>query len=114
MRTRMPWQWLLAFGIAGCSHNALPPRLGSVAPIQYSKLEVPAALEVISVDYEAVAYGSDYEMTGRAFLKVYGRHRRSGTLYLLIYERGTDRRDPIDVIEIVSVQVDSVVGRPPL
>lgn len=113
MPTCGPW-WLLAvLGGIGCSHyNALPPKLEPVDPVQYSRLEVPSILEVISVDFEAVASnGGDDGLRTRAFLKVYGRHRRSGALYLLIYERGTGRRDPIDVIEIASVEADTIIER---
>lgn len=111
MRVLLPWSLALALVLPACAHNALPPMLGSVEPTQYSTLEVPAILDVLSVDYEAVAYdgGSDEGVTARVFLKVYGRHRESGTLYLLIYERGTDRRDPIDVIEIVPAEVVGIV-----
>ena len=83
MPTRGPW-WLLAvLGGIGCSHyNALPPKLEPVDPVQYSRLEVPSILEVISVDFEAVASnGGDDGLRTRAFLKVYGRHRRSANPY---------------------------------
>ena len=111
MRTRIAWWSLLVLGISACGHNALPP-FKSLGPVQYSKLEVPSALEVISVDYEAVAYGGgDSQLTARSFLKVFGRHRSSGVLYLLIYERGTGRREPVDVIEIAAIEADTIIGR---
>ena len=112
MRTRGPWLLLLLGGI-GCSHfNALPPKLEPAEPVQYSTLEVPSNLEVISVDFEAVASnGGDDGLRSRAWLKVYGRHRQTRTLYLLIYERGTGRRSPIDVIEIASVEADTIIER---
>jgi hypothetical protein len=112
VRTCGPWLLLVLGGI-GCSHfNALPPKLEPAEPVQYSKLEVPSNLEVISVDFEAVASnGGDDGLRSRAWLKVYGRHRQTRTLYLLIYERGTGRRDPIDVIEIASVEADTIIER---
>ena len=113
MRTPLHFYTLLTFSVTACSFNSLPPRMNAVEPVRYSTLEVPGNLEVLSVDYDAVAYGGgDSKLTARSFLKVYGRGR-SGSLYLLIYERGTGCRDPIDVIKIQSVETDSIVPPPP-
>jgi len=102
---------LSVLSFSACNFNSLPPKMNAVEPVRYSTLEVPANLEILSVDFDAVAYGGDHtKLVARSFLKVYGRERTSGSLYLLIYERGTDRRAPLDVIQIASIETDTILG----
>ena len=61
--------------------------------------------------FEAVAFKGERTTHGRTFLKVYGRHRVTGVRYLLLYERGTERRRPIEVIELASIEDSTIVGR---
>ena len=99
----------LTFVFTGCSStiNTLPPVGGSVTPIQEVLLDIPAGLEIRSIDYSATMYpdvsgtGSGPMSTtagGRAFVQVVAMDRVSGEQVLLLYENIMERRQPIQII----------------
>ncbi len=89
--------------------NTVPAPVSPTAAIQYYDLEVPADLEIKSVDFSATTF-SDVSGTastissnvgGRAFVKVYAAHRTTGEQYLLLYEDIAHRRRPVQVIRFL-------------
>jgi hypothetical protein len=87
--------------------NTLPPPVSPSAPIQYYDLDVPADLEVRSVDFSATTFadasglpGGAVSSTvgGRAFVRVHAVRRDSREQVLLLYEDIAHRRRPIQVI----------------
>lgn len=100
--------------------NTLPSPIGPMDPVGYADLEVPAGLEIRSVDFSAATFsdasgppggGVSSTLGGRAFVKVYAVHRTSGEQYLLLYEDIARRPRPIQVIRFhvggASVRPDS-------
>jgi hypothetical protein len=110
--TRAHWTFplpvtLLLIGGAACHPvNTIPPPPSPSDPITHYDLEIPDALEVKSVSFDATAFsdvsgGGNWTSTqvgGRAFLKVYAVHRQTGEQYLLIYEDIAHRKTPVQVI----------------
>ena len=94
--------------LAACARtvNTLPPVASPAAPTQEYTLEIPPELEIRSVDYDAALYsdvsgGGNFTSTslgGRAFVKVYAVHRRTGEQYLLLYENLSNRARPVQII----------------
>jgi hypothetical protein len=86
--------------------NTVPAPLAPEDPITHYEIEIPDALEVRSVSFDATTFGDvggnelgvATQVGGRAFLKVYAVHRRSGDQYLLIYEDLVHRKTPVQVI----------------
>ena len=95
---------LLVLLTAGCAStvNTLPAVATRDAPTEELTLYLPEELEMYSVDYDAALYSdvSDGETTlgGRAFVKVYARHRETGVPYLLLYENIEERAYPFQII----------------
>jgi hypothetical protein len=100
--------------------NTLPAPVAPTDPVGYADLEVPAGLEIRSVDFSAATFsdasgppggGVSSTFGGRAFVKVYAVHRTSGAQYLLLYEDIARRPRPIQVIRFhaggASVRPDS-------
>lgn len=90
--------------------DTLPPPVPPDAPVRYYDLEIPADLEVRSVDFSATTYtdvtgthdsGPVSTVAGRAFVQVRAVHRTTGELYLLVYEDFARRRRPVHVIRLV-------------
>lgn len=93
----------LAVILSGCATNTVPPPAEPTDPIRHNSLEVPAWLEIISVDFAAAMYrGDKARTTGRGFYTVFGRHRESGKYHLLLYEDISRRVEPIEIIEVNS------------
>ena len=99
----------LLVALAACHRtvNTLPAPVGPADPVHYADIDVPAGLEIRSVDFSATTFsdassgaGGDVWSTigGRAFVKVYAVHRTSGEQYLLLYEDIAHRRQPIQII----------------
>jgi hypothetical protein len=94
---------LLAFA-AGCRTTTTLPRLsGTNDPIESITLYIPEEMEVKSIDFSATMYGDQTQGTtqsagGRAFVKVYAVHKRTGEQYLLIYENIEKRPQPVMMI----------------
>ena len=91
--------------------NTVPAPVSPTAAIQHYDLEVPGDLEIKAVDFSATTFsdvsGSGGATTssvgGRAFVKVYAVHRRTGEQFLLLYEDIEHRKRPVQVIRFVSV-----------
>jgi hypothetical protein len=107
---------------AACSGtvNTVPPVVSPSAPAREYTLELPAELEIRSVDYSASLYsdvsgGAQVAITsstgGRAFVKVYAVHRRTGEQYLLLYENIASRAQPVHIIRFRSAG-NGVLERP--
>ena len=86
--------------------NTLPPTVTPADPVQHYSLRIPDSLEIKSVDFDAALYpnvrgteyGVDTKLGGRAFVKVFAVHRKTGETYLLVFEDIAQRRDPVLVI----------------
>jgi hypothetical protein len=102
----------LAVTLSACAANTLPSRAGPTDPIRHNRLEVPAWLEILSIDF-AAAMGRNPEerTTRRGFYSVFGRHRESGTYYLLVYEDLARRGAPIEIIEVDTAVASDWIGR---
>jgi hypothetical protein len=89
--------------------NTVPEPVAPTAAIQYYDLEVPADLEIKSVDFSATTFsdvsgsgGSTVSSVGgRAFVKVYAVHRTTGEQFLLLYEDIAHRKRPVQVIRFL-------------
>lgn len=114
MRSRIFSLVAVALVAAACATpgvDTLPPPVSPRAPTQYYDLEVPADLEVRSIDFSATTYsdvsgtaesGPMTTVNGRAFVQVRAVHRVTGELYLLVYEDPARRKQPIQVIRFVA------------
>ena len=97
--------------------NTIPPPALPSDPIKHYDLDIPVELEVRSVTFDATAFsdvsggatGTSTEMGGRAFLKVYAVHRRTGEQYLLVYEDIEHRKAPVQVIRFRTVADSGVL-----
>ena len=87
--------------------NTLPPTVTPADPVQYYALRIPDSLEIKAVDFDASLYpnvsgsgdvGVGTKLGGRAFVKVFAVHRKTGETYLLVFEDIARRRDPVLVI----------------
>lgn len=86
--------------------NTVPAPVAPDDPVTQYEIEIPDALEVKSVSFDATTFGdvsgSEFAVTtavgGRAFLKVYAVHRKTGDQYFLIYEDIVHRKTPVQVI----------------
>jgi hypothetical protein len=63
-----------------------------------------------SADVSGGATGTSTEMGGRAFLKVYAVHRRTGEQYLLVYEDIEHRKTPVQFIRFRPVPDSGVLS----
>lgn len=89
--------------------NTVPDPVSPTAAIQYYDLEIPADLEIKSVDFSATTFSdvsgaggsTSSAVGGRAFVKVYAVHRRSGEQYLLLYEDIAHRKRPVQIIRFL-------------
>ena len=99
--------------LGACSKtiNTLPPTVTPADPVQHYSLQIPDSLEIKTVDFDAALYpnvsgtgelGVDTKLGGRAFVKVYALHRRTGEAYLVVFEDIARRRDPVLVIRFES------------
>jgi hypothetical protein len=99
----------LTFAACSSTINTLPPVTDARAPIQEITLQIPAGLEVKSVNYNATMYANvsgtsgNYGVTstdagGRAFVQVVAVDRDSGEQVLLLYENITQRPAPFQII----------------
>src|SRR2546425_9593836 len=117
----MPQPWLqigvlgtlavVMLGACPKTINTLPPTVTPADPVQHYSLRVPDSLEIKAVDFDASLYpnvsgggnlGVDTKLGGRAFVKVYAVHRKTGETYLLVFEDIARRRDPVLVIRFES------------
>ena len=108
MRTRLPVPIAALFGVVlACNPvNTVPEPVSPTSAIQYHDLEVPPELEIKSVDFSATTFtdvGGSQGVTsssvgGRAFVKVYAVHRKTGEQFLLLYEDIARRKRPVQVI----------------
>lgn len=99
---------LILLGLAACRHpvNTIPAPASPTDPIEHYALEIPDALEIKAVSFQATAFsdisgGANMTVTqvgGRAFLEVYAVHRQTGEQYLLIYEDVDHRKTPVRII----------------
>ncbi len=89
--------------------NTVPEPVAPTAAIQYYDLEVPADLEIRSVDFSATTF-SDVSgsggttlssVGGRAFVKVYAVRRTTGEQFLLLYEDIARRKRPVQIIRFL-------------
>ena len=96
--------------LAGCTVNTVPEPVSPAAAIQYYDLDVPADLEIKSVDFSATTFSdvSGYggstssSVGGRAFVKVYAVRRKNGEQFLLLYEDIVHRKRPVQIIRFRS------------
>lgn len=109
--------------LGACTVNTVPAPVSPTAAVKHFDLEVPADLEVRMADFSATTFAdvsgsggiTSSSVGGRAFVKVYAVHRRTGEQFLLIYEDVARRRAPVQIIRFrptpaVSVP-DSSAGR---
>ena len=90
--------------------NTVPAPVTPTAEVQYYDLELPADLEIKSVDFSATTF-SDVSgtphgpvgttVTGRAFVRVYVVDKASGEQFLLLYEDITRRKRPVEIIRFI-------------
>jgi len=89
--------------------NTVPEPVAPTAAIQHYDLELPADLEIRSVDFSATTF-SDVSgsggttvssVGGRAFVKVYAVDRTTGEQFLLLYEDIARRKRPVQVIRFL-------------
>jgi hypothetical protein len=99
----------LVSAVACSTVNTVPEPVAPTAAIQHYDLEVPADLEIRSVDFSATTF-SDVSgsggttvsaVGGRAFVKVYAVHRTTGEQFLLLYEDIARRKRPVQVIRFL-------------
>ena len=91
--------------------HTMPPPPSPSDPVKHYDLEIPDALEIKAVSFDATAFSdvsgagnvTSTQIGGRAFLKVYAVHRQTGEQYLLIYEDIAHRKTPIQVIRFKPV-----------
>ena len=101
----------LAAALSACATNTVPPAANPTDPVLHNRLEVPAWLEIISVDFAAAMHGGDNKSTtGRGFYTVFGRHRQSGKYHLLLYEDISRRAAPIEIVEVSSTVASDSIG----
>jgi hypothetical protein len=89
--------------------NTVPAPVSPTAAVQHYDLEVPADLEIKSVDFSATTFtdvsgthgATSSAVGGRAFVKVYAVHRVTGEQFLLLYEDIEHRRRPVQVIRFL-------------
>ena len=108
MRSRKPLVGfvLIAWAVACHPVNTVPKAVSPAAAIQYYDLEVPADLEIKGVDFSATTFSevsgstgvTSSEVGGRAFVKVYAVHRKTGEQFLLLYEDIRHRKRPVQII----------------
>jgi hypothetical protein len=99
----------LLTGVACSPVNTVPEPVSPTAAIQHYDLEIPADLEIKSVDFSATTFSdvsgsggsTSSSVGGRAFVKVYAVHRTTGEQYLLLYEDIAHRKQPVQVIRFV-------------
>jgi len=93
--------------VAACTPiNTVPEPVAPTAAIQYHDLDVPPDLDIKSVDFSATTFsdvsGSGGNLSssvgGRAFVKVYAVHRKTGEQFLLLYEDIVNRKRPVQII----------------
>lgn len=99
---------LFATAMSACASSTIPRAAKPTDPIRHTQLEVPIWLDVISVDFAAAMQASDQGTSrGRGFFTVFGRHKESGTHYLLLYEGISRRTAPIEIVEVLRAAADS-------
>ncbi len=89
--------------------NTVPDPVSPTAAVQYHDLEVPADLEIRTVDFSATTFSdvsgsggtTSSSVGGRAFVKVYAVHRTTGEQFLLLYEDVARRKRPVQVIRFL-------------
>lgn len=104
--SRVGWLICLAPAFACNPVNTVPGPVSPVAAIQYFNLDVPPDLEIKSVDFSATTFSdvsgsggyTSSSVGGRAFVKVYAVHRKTGEQFLLLYEDIARRKRPVQII----------------
>lgn len=89
--------------------NTVPQPVAPSSAIQYYDLEVPPELEIKAVDFSATTFSdvsgasgvTSSSVGGRAFVKVYAVHRKTGEQFLLLYEDIARRKRPVQVIRFL-------------
>jgi hypothetical protein len=112
---------LLAAAACHTTLNTMPAPLTPDDPVTHYQLEIPDALEVKAVSFDATAFGDvrggefgvGTRVGGRAFLKVFAVHRQTGDQYLLIYEDIVHRKTPVQVIRFRPVPDTRVLSPGP-
>jgi hypothetical protein len=114
---------VLILGAAAACHpvNTIPPPPSPTDPVKHYDLDIPEALEIKAVTFDATAFSdvsgsgnvTSTQMGGRAFLKVYAVHRQTGEQYLLIYEDIAHRKTPVQVIRFRPVPDSRVLSPGP-
>lgn len=101
---------LLGAALACNPVNTVPKPVSPSTAIQYYDLEVPPELEIKAVDFAATTFAdvsgsagvTSSSVGGRAFVKVYAVHRKTGEQFLLLYEDIIHRKRPVQVIRFRS------------
>jgi hypothetical protein len=114
----LPVILVLTWTVACHPVNTLPPPPSPSDPVKHYDLEIPEALEIKAVSFDATAFSdvsgagnvTSTQIGGRAFLKVYAVHRQTGEQYLLIYEDIAHRKTPIQVIRFRPVPDSRVLA----
>ncbi len=91
--------------------NTVPGPVTPDDPVAHYEIEIPDALEVKSVSFDATTFGDvaggefgvATQVGGRAFLKVHAIHSKTGDQYLLIYEDISHRKTPVQIIRFRAV-----------
>ena len=100
---------LVALVAAAACHtpvNTVPGPVAPDDPVAHYEIEIPDELEVKSVSFDATTFGEvsgtefgvATQVGGRAFLKVYAVHIKTGDQYFLIYEDIRHRKTPVQII----------------
>ena len=111
---------IVAATLVGCSPvNTVPPPVSPEDPVQHYDLEIPASLEIRSVEFTATTFSevtgydraTGSKVGGRAFLQVYAVHRETGDQYVLLYEDIARRKQPVQVIRFRSAADSTILKR---
>ena len=111
---------LMMAAVACSPVNTVPAPVSPTAPVQHYDLDIPAELEVRSVQFTATTFAEveGYQGTtgsqvgGRAFVHVHAVHRGTGEQYLLVYEEIARRAAPVFVIRFRAAPVPLSPGVP--
>jgi hypothetical protein len=115
----LPVVALVAAAACHTTVNTVPAPAAPEDPVAHYDIEIPEALEIKSVSFNATTFsevsGNEFgvgsRVGGRAFLEVYAVHVRTGDQYLLIYEDIARRKTPVQIVRFRPVS-DSRVFPP--
>lgn len=100
--------------LTGCNPGVytLPSYKAPEDPVGMKHIIIPQEFEIISSDYTASISSTKDDGPashyGRAFIKLFAKHKETGEEYLLIYEDIENRQKPIDIIKYVREPIKEI------